>query len=80
MAQGKLVELGEVLSRIISLQMTLNLGQKGFNQKLINSTVETLKSDVRRMVGTFKDTNDAEVIENYQESSAWIDIFSTVPA
>lgn len=80
MAQHKLVELGQALSRIISLEMTLKLGDKGFNQKLINSTVETLKSDVQRLMGAFKYEDDSKVIENYEESSSWLNIFSPVPA
>lgn len=80
MAQDKLVELGEALSRIISLQLTLRLGEKGFNKQLISSTVETLRSDVQQMMGSFRRDNDAEVIEEYEESSSWLQLFSPVPA
>lgn len=80
MAQHKLVELGQVLSRIISLQLTLNLGEKGFNQKLISSTVETLTADVQRMMGGFKNHHDGTVIDEYEESSSWLHMFSPVLA
>lgn len=80
MAQHKLVALGQALSRIISLELTLELGEKGFNQQLINSTVETLRSDVQRLMGSFKFEDDSEVVENYEESSSWLKAFSPVPA
>lgn len=80
MAQDKLVELGQILSRIISLQFTLKLGEKGFNQQLIQSTVETLRSDVRGMMGSFRTDDDSKVVENYEESSSWLQVFSPVPA
>lgn len=80
MAQDKLVELGEILSRIISLQFTLKLGEKGFNQQLINSTVETLRSDVFGMMGSFKTNDSSAVIEDYEEASSWLKVFSPVPA
>jgi alkylation response protein AidB-like acyl-CoA dehydrogenase len=80
MAQDKLVELGQALSRVISLQMTLKLGEKGFNPNLISSTIETLRSDAKSMLGTFRDENNAEVIEDYEELSSWLNIFPPVPA
>lgn len=80
MAQDKLVELGQIVSRIISLQFTLMLGEKGFNPHLIQSTVETLRSDVKGMMGSFRTDDDAKVVEGYEESSSWLQVFSPVPA
>lgn len=76
MAQDKLVELGRVLSRLISLEFTIQLGEKGFNQKLINNTIETLKGDIKRLMSSFDYPNDASVIEDYQDSSNWQQAFS----
>lgn len=76
MTQDKLVELGRVLSRLISLEFTIRLGEKGFNRELISNTNETLKGDVKRMMSSFSYPNDAVVIENYEESSDWYETFS----
>src|SRR5699024_10796895 len=54
LAQDKLVELGRAISRIISMQLILNLGEQGFNPKLISSTIDSLRSDVQGLMGTFK--------------------------
>lgn len=80
MAQDKLVELGQILSRIISLQFTLKLSEKGFNEQLIQSTIETLRSDVKGRLGAFQTADNSRVVENYEESSSWLQSFSTVPA
>lgn len=80
MAQDKLVELGEILSRIISLQLTLKLGEKGFNRQLIENTVETLRSEVHGRMGSFKTDDHSKVVENYEESGSWLQIFSQVRA
>lgn len=72
LAQDKLVELGLVLSRLISLEFTIRLGEKGFNKELINNTMATLKADVRRMMSSFNHPNNAEVVEYYEESSSWL--------
>lgn len=80
MAQDKLVELGQALSRIISLELTIQLGEKGFNKKLINNTIETLKRDIKRLIASFSYPNNAEVVEDYEDSSDWTQAFLPVYA
>lgn len=72
-AQDRLVELGRILSRVISLEFTLRLSDKGFNQQLIENTIQTLQTDVERMVTTFINESTADVVENYEESSSWLE-------
>jgi len=73
LAQDRLVELGRILSRVISLEFTLRLGDKGFNQQLITNTVNMLRTDVERMVTTFVNKKSPDVVEDYEESSSWFD-------
>jgi alkylation response protein AidB-like acyl-CoA dehydrogenase len=73
LAQDRLVELGRILSRVISLEFTLRLGDKGFNQQLINNTVAILRKDVERMVSTFTNDQTPNVVEHYEESSSWLE-------
>lgn len=78
--QRKRVKLGEALSRLISLQLTLKLGEKGFNKELISNTVETLKGDVQRLMGSFRREDNSEPVEEYEEASSWSKLFAPVPA
>lgn len=80
MKQRKRVKLGEALSRLISLQLTLKLGEKGFNPDLISNTIETLRADVQNLLGSFRNEDDSKVVEEYEESSSWFQLFSPVPA
>ncbi|MGD8428440.1 MAG: acyl-CoA dehydrogenase family protein, partial [Balneolaceae bacterium] len=73
LTQNRLVELGRILSRVISLEFTLRLGDKGFNQALINNTINTLREDVERMVTTFTCQKSPQVVEDYEDSSSWLD-------
>ena len=73
LAQDKMVELGRILSRVISLEFTLRLSDTGFNQKLINNAISTLRTDVERLVTTFVNENTPDVIEDYEESSSWLE-------
>lgn len=73
LAQNKMVQLGRILSRVISLELTLRLGDTGFNQKLINNAISTLRADVERLATTFVNENTPNVVENYEESSSWLE-------
>ncbi|WP_445664554.1 acyl-CoA dehydrogenase family protein [Fodinibius sp. AD559] len=73
LAQDRLVELGKILSRVISLEFTLRLGDKGFNKDLINNAINVLKTDVERMVASFANEKVPSVVEDYEESSSWLE-------
>jgi len=73
LAQDRLVELGKILSRVISLEFTLRLADKGFNKDLINNAITVLKTDVERMVASFTNEKTPSVVENYEESSSWLE-------
>ena len=69
--QRKMVELGQALSRIISMEMVLNLGEKGFRNDLIENSISTLRKDVTALMGHFNFQVQASLIEDYQENSVW---------
>lgn len=76
LTQHKLVELGKIFSRIISLEFTLRLGDKGFNKELISNTIVTLKSDVHSLMESFNFNEKYKVSESYEESSSWLSTIS----
>lgn len=71
--QDRLVELGRILSRVISLELTLRLSDSGFNRKLIDNTVQTLQREVKQIATSFASTDTPDVVEDYEESSSWLD-------
>ena len=71
MPQRKLVELGRALGRIISLELTLNLGEKGFNAGLIQNAVKWLQDEVDTIFRVFEQAGSTAVIEDYQTDSWW---------
>ena len=69
--QRKMVELGQALSRIISLEMVIDLGEKGFRQDLIENSIATLKKEITTLMGNFSFPGRAILVENYSENSCW---------
>jgi alkylation response protein AidB-like acyl-CoA dehydrogenase len=69
--QRKLVEMGRVISRIISMEMVMKLGEKGFREDLINNGIAMLRTEITSLMSHFKVTDNTQVVENYQQDSSW---------
>lgn len=72
-SQRKLVELGQIISRIVSMDLVLYLEEKGFRKDLIDNTLITLKQDIGTLLNTFHLENNTKVIVEYNEDSNWLD-------
>ena len=77
MQQRKLVEMGRVVGRIISLNQVLEMAGKGFRKDLIHGGITMLQQDISRLIATFSFNNSSDVIEDYHENSSWLN-FVTV--
>lgn len=71
MAQRKMVQLGRALGRIVSMNMTIKMGESGFNNDLIANSIKSLTSEINMLVAKFSSNGDAVIIDNYQTESSW---------
>ncbi|TLX78336.1 acyl-CoA dehydrogenase [Labilibacter sediminis] len=70
--QRKSVDLGKIVSRVVSANLMVNMGVKGFRPDLIANSLEMLKQDVTMLVSSYKFQNKISAIEDYQDSSSWL--------
>jgi alkylation response protein AidB-like acyl-CoA dehydrogenase len=70
--QRKMVELGQVLGRIVSFEMVINLGEKGFRSDLISNGLAMLNQEITSIMSSFKHENATFVVEDYQDNSSWL--------
>lgn len=70
--QRKLVKLGRAISRIVSMEMTLKLGNTGFNSNMISNSLKVLRSEVHYLVSTFNKNEEPSVLEDYSDDSSWL--------
>ncbi len=73
LSQRKLVELGQIISRIVSMDLVIYLEEKGFRKDLIGNTLIVLKQDISTLLNTFHFENKTKVIVEYNEDSNWLD-------
>jgi alkylation response protein AidB-like acyl-CoA dehydrogenase len=71
MPQRKLVDLGKALGRIISIEFTLSLGDKGFNKELIQNAVLVLQDEVNSIIQTYKTGGKSDIVLDYKNDSSW---------
>jgi alkylation response protein AidB-like acyl-CoA dehydrogenase len=69
--QRKLVELGRVIGRIVSMEMVIDLGQKGFNPDLIANCIAMMKQELNNLMTAYTFTNTTLVLADYREDSHW---------
>ena len=74
MPQRKLVQLGEALGRLISMELTLDLGDKGFNKQLINNALDNLQLEIKSIFSSFKSDTLSQVVEDFQMESSWFNL------
>jgi alkylation response protein AidB-like acyl-CoA dehydrogenase len=71
--QRKRVEFGQVISRIVSMDHVLYLGEKGFHKDLIENALIVLTQEISTLLNTFHFPNNTDVVPEYEENSFWLD-------
>jgi alkylation response protein AidB-like acyl-CoA dehydrogenase len=72
LSQRKLVELGKALGRIFSMDMVVQLGEKGFRPDLVGSALSILRADVASLLTGFRTAAQVNVEADYREGGDWL--------
>ena len=76
MPQRKLVELGRVLARVISMEFTIELGERGFRSDLISNCLSVFRRKVHSYMCAYRDEGLPAIVEDDLEQSGWVDYVS----
>ncbi len=79
-AQNRIVELGKVLGRVLSLEMVLKMQGTGFNSDLINQCVDHLKHEVDSLVASLHGMKTPALVDDYASTPHWSNHLSDNPA
>lgn len=71
MSQRKSVEMGQLFSRIVSMDLVIKLGEKGFRLDLIEAAVSMLRQDISNLINNYSFVQKTVVIENYEDGGNW---------
>lgn len=70
--QRKMVELGEALSRLFSMELTIELGDRGYSPEHVSATLETLRNDVTSRLSSFHDSSPVTLVTDATPGAAWL--------
>ena len=70
--QRKLVELGQAISRILSMEMVMDLGIRGFRPDLIANCLALLRKEITGLIGNFRVPDNTTLVEDYMQDSSWL--------
>lgn len=70
--QRKLVDLGRIISRVISADMVIDLASKGFNKALVEDSIQAIRQDISLLLGSFNGHSDIAPMEEYHKDSSWL--------
>jgi alkylation response protein AidB-like acyl-CoA dehydrogenase len=71
LAQRKLVQFGEIISRIVTMQMVIQLGEKGFRSDLISNALKTISFEIEGLMASVRAEYSTDVVADYEDSSSW---------
>jgi alkylation response protein AidB-like acyl-CoA dehydrogenase len=74
LSQRKLTELGQVVSRIVAMDLVMKLGDKGFNRTLIDNSLANLQQEIAKLLTVCAFDNRSDLIEFDLEHPSWRDV------
>jgi alkylation response protein AidB-like acyl-CoA dehydrogenase len=69
--QRKMAELGKIVSRIVSMELVLKLGEKGFDREMINGCLVNLQQEISGLLAACAFDNCSVLIEPDAERPSW---------
>jgi len=72
LAQRKLVELGQVISRIVAMDAVIRVSDRGFQPELIKGAISMLHQEITSLISTYSCSQSTTVVEEYEDNSFWL--------
>jgi len=70
--QRKLVNLGKALGRIVTMEMVLKLGDRGFRSDLIANGLSMLQHEVTGLLSTYQAESRILAVNDYERDGSWL--------
>lgn len=71
--QRKLVDLGKIISRVVSANNVVELGDNGFRKDLVTACIETIKHEISMLVSSYNFKTSVVPVEDFKDKSSWLE-------
>lgn len=72
MDQRNLVQLGKAIGRLVTMNLTIDLGIKGFNPDMISNSLMVLQREIQTTLTSYKLNLKPMLVDDYQNGSSWL--------
>ncbi len=69
--QRKMVDLGRILGRIMSMQMVVDMKDRGYREDLAENCITMTIREIRSIAGSLAHGDRTQAVEDYRDGSAW---------
>ncbi len=70
--QRKLVQLGQAIGRMVSMNMTMKLGETGFNSDMVANSLKVIREEIQQCISSYTYNESPMMIEEYGDDSSWL--------
>lgn len=74
MAQRKLVQLGRAIGRMVSMDMTIRMGESGYNSDMIANSLKVLRSEIHSLISGLNHNEEPVLVEDLDDQSSWLSL------
>ena len=60
------------LGRLITMNLTIDLGSKGFNTDMISNSLKVLQNEIQTLITSYKLNLAPNIVDDYQIDSSWL--------
>ena len=71
LSQRKLKEFGQIISRVLVMNLVIKLGAKGFSRELIGNSLTILRQEIARQLTSYSCDDRTELIDLEQNQHSW---------
>ena len=73
LAQRKLTELGEAVSRIVAMELVIKLGERGFDRQLVDNSLANLEQEITMLLAHYTFEIRCALVESERSHPSWRD-------
>lgn len=77
MVQRNVVDFGRVIGRIITMELVIDLGARGFRQDLVGNALEQFRTEVAGLFAVFRENARTKPVEDVVPGAGWLQQLAT---
>ena len=79
MPQRKLVDLGRAISRLVTMEMTIELGERGYSADLVRNMLDETRAEIRGLLATYREGGLTALVDE-PSTADWLHRVRPAPA